>query len=197
MPSAGKGSIYERKHQAHLKLLEKMIAESMPVRIGETRSMSDAFMLLRSYNMIGDFLAYQFATDLNYSTLTNHSEMEFVVPGPGARDGLRKCFETYGGLNESEVIRLVADRQQAEFERLGLTFKSLWGRPLQLIDCQNIFCEVDKYARVRHPEVTGITGRTRIKQRFRESLQSVSIWFPPKWGINEHLTDEVTDVSRV
>ena len=27
-------------------------------------------------------------------------------------------------------------------------FRDLWGRPLQLIGCQNLFCEVDKYARV-------------------------------------------------
>lgn len=31
---------------------------------------------------------------------------------------------------------------------LGLRFRSLAGRRLKLIDCQNLFCEVDKYARV-------------------------------------------------
>ena len=74
-------------------------------------------------------------TDLNYSTLLNFSEMDFVVPGPGARDGLRKCFSDLGGLNEAEMIKMVAERQQAEFGRLGIEFFSLWGRPLQLIDC--------------------------------------------------------------
>jgi alpha-glutamyl/putrescinyl thymine pyrophosphorylase clade 1 len=29
-----------------------------------------------------DFLAYQFITDINYSPLTDFSEMEFTVPGP-------------------------------------------------------------------------------------------------------------------
>src|SRR5258707_9985183 len=42
-------------------------------------------------------------------------------------------------------------------------------RRLQLIDCQNLFCEVDKYARVAHPNIAGRTGRTRIKQKFRMS----------------------------
>ena len=34
-----------------------------------------------------------------------------------------------------------------------LDFQNLWGRRLQLIDCQNLFCEVDKYSRVypAHP----------------------------------------------
>ena len=48
--------------------------------------------------MMGDFLAFQYVIDLNYSPLINFSEMDFVVPGPGARSGFRKCFESYGGL---------------------------------------------------------------------------------------------------
>jgi len=61
------------------------------------------------------------------------------VPGPGARDGLRKCFVDPGGLNEPELIRRMVDLQEKEFERLGLNFQSLWGAPSQLIDCQNLF----------------------------------------------------------
>jgi hypothetical protein len=159
--------------------------------------MRRAFELLLSYQSIGDFLAYQFVTDLNYSPLLNFSEMDFVVPGPGARDGIRKCFTDLGGLNESEIIRVVADRQQAEFEQLGIPFQSLWGRPLQLIDCQNLFCEVDKYARVKHPEVVGITGRTRIKQRYRINRDPVSVWYPPKWGLNERIVSKETYVSSI
>jgi hypothetical protein len=60
----------------------------------------------------------------------------------------------------------------------------LRGRPLQLIDCQNLFCEVDKYARVAHPDIAGHSGRTRIKQRFAPVADRVPAWFPPRWGIN-------------
>ena len=88
------------------------------------------------------------------------------MPGPGARDGIRKCFRDTGGLNECEIIQWTMERQDQEFSRLGLDFQSLWGRPLQLIDCQNLFCEVDKYSRVKHPEIIGITGRKRIKQKY-------------------------------
>ena len=83
------------------------------------------------------------------------------------------------------MIRVMADRQEVEFERLGLTFQTLWGRRLQLIDCQNLFCEVDKYARVVHPEATGAAGRTRIKQKFKAHEDPIEYWFPPKWGIND------------
>ena len=157
--------------------------------------MRQAFEILRSYPMIGDFLAYQFVTDLNYSEICDFSEMEFVVPGPGARDGIHKCFSDLGGLSESDIIRLITDRQEYEFERLGLTFRSLWGRHLQLIDCQNLFCEVSKYARVRHPSVTGVNDRTRIKQVYRPSDTPVEYWFPPKWNINSLVTAAVRTSS--
>jgi thymidylate kinase len=187
MPSGSRAFATARKYQAHLKLLERMMEEELPLRLAEVRTMLEGFQLLRSYPMIGDFLAYQYVIDLNYSPLMNFSEMEFVVPGPGAQAGIHKCFSSLGGLNESDLIKVVTDRQQEEFARLGLTFPSLWGRPLQLIDCQNLFCEVDKYARIKHPEITGISRRTRLKQRFRVNPARIDYWYPPKWGLNKKI----------
>ena len=193
MPSGSSAFGYRQKHRNHLKLLERMMDDEVPYQIAGAASMRQAFEILRSYPMIGDFLAYQFVTDLNYSEICDFSEMEFVVPGPGARDGIHKCFSDLGGLSESDIIRLVTDRQEYEFERLGLTFRPLWGRRLQLIDCQNLFCEVSKYARVRHPEVTGVNDRSRIKQVYRPSNKPMEYWFPPKWGINNSLTGASDD----
>jgi hypothetical protein len=187
MPSGGRDSPYSRKHQMHLHLLHKMLDDGLPERISQAGSMQRAFSLLRAYPTIGDFLAYQFITDLNYSTVTDFSEMEFVVPGPGAKDGLRKCFSDFGGLTEPEVIKFVTDRQEECFAAVGVHFPTLWGRRLQLIDCQNLFCEVDKYARVAHPEFSGDSGRTRIKQKFRPFRTMLKPWFPPKWGLNERI----------
>jgi thymidylate kinase len=186
MPSGGKHG-ESKKHRNHLRLLKMMLADGVPIRLTRMKRMRDAFELLLSYPMIGDFLAYQYVTDLNYSCLTDFSEREFVVPGPGARDGIRKCFTNLGGLDEADIIRMVTDRQNLEFERRGIDFQSLWGRPLQFIDCQNLFCEVDKYARYAHPEVIGITGRTRIKQMFRCTPSAIEYWYPPKWHLNESL----------
>ena len=117
------------------------------------------------------------------AVVLDFSEMEFVVAGPGARDGIRKCFKDTAGLTEAEVIQVMAERADAEFERLGMRFQSLWGRPLQLIDCQNVFCEVSKYARVAHPEVTGESGRTRIKQKYTPGIAPIPQWYPPKWEL--------------
>ena len=177
------------KHQNHLLLLERMMADQLADRLTQTRTMQEGFEKLRAYPTVGDFLAYQFITDINYSELTDFTEMDFVVPGPGARDGLRKCFVDTGGLNEPELIRLMADLQEKEFERLDLDFQSLWGRRLQLIDCQNLFCEIDKYARVAHPEIAGRTGRTRIKQKFVPALDPIELFYPPKWELNQEIRE--------
>ena len=187
MPSGGRLFGRSRKHESNLLLLDNMMREGVPRRLTAMPSMKQAFELLKSYPMIGDFLAYQYVTDINYSQLMSFSEMEFVMPGPGAKDGIRKCFTSLGGLTEADIIRMVAKRQVEEFDRLGIEFQPLWGRPLQLIDCQNLFCEVDKYARLAHPEVMGITGRTRIKQVYRPNLEPVEYWYPPKWGLNERV----------
>lgn len=187
MPPGTKAFNKPFKHQNHLLLLEKMMEESLPERLADVQTMQDGFEQLRAYPTIGDFLAYQLITDINYSEITNFSEMDFVVPGPGALDGLRKCFVDPGGLNESELIRLMADTQEREFERLGLDFESLWGRRLQLIDCQNLFCEVDKYARVVHPTIIGRTKRSRIKQKFVANPEAVVLFYPPKWHVNERI----------
>jgi thymidylate kinase len=190
MPSGTTVFGTSKKHRANLKLLEQMMADEVPLKVRDCRTMFDAFTLLRSYPMLGDFLAYQYVTDLNYSSLTHFSEMDFVVPGPGAKGGISKCFESLGGISESDLIRVVTDRQSEEFQRLGIAFRDLWGRPLQLIDCQNLFCEVDKYSRVKHPEHVGNSGRTKIKQKFRPNLQPLDYWYPPKWGLNDAIERE-------
>jgi hypothetical protein len=191
MPSPPYGE--PRKHRNHLRLLDYMMRDTAPKRVENAKSLAEVFRILRAYPSLGDFLAFQFAIDLNYSQITNFSEMDFVVAGPGARDGIRKCFYDTGGLSDEDVIRLVVDLTDNEFERLQLVFQTLWGRKLQLVDCQNLFCEVDKYARVTHPTIKGLTGRSRIKQKFAPNPSPLPQWYPPKWGLK--LPAIVTDTS--
>lgn len=176
---------HERKHRNHLKLIEYMLADRLVERIHDARSMQELFELLKSYPTIGNFLAYQYTIDINYSDLVDFDEMDFVFPGPGAKDGIRKCFTSTGDLSETDIIKYVTENQHTELQKYNLEFKDLWGRPLKLIDCQNLFCEVDKYARVSHPDVAGISGRQRIKQIYRPNSEPIHYWYPPKWKINE------------
>ncbi|MDZ4849713.1 MAG: putative DNA base hypermodification protein [Pirellulaceae bacterium] len=190
MPSGSRELNSTKKHRSHLQLLEKMMKDEVPKKIADFTNMREGFELLLSYPMIGDFLAYQYITDLNYSEICDFTEMEFAVPGPGAIDGISKCFKSLGGLNETDIIKLVADRQTDEFERLGIEFQSLWGRPLQLIDCQNLFCEISKYSRVSHPKIKGVANRTRIKQKYSAKNEPIAFWYPPKWQINDRIENK-------
>ncbi len=184
MPSGGSSFGSSDKHRNHLSLISLMMKSSFTQRLQDAPSLGKVYELLRGYPTLGPFLAFQLAIDLNYSPVIDFDEMSFVVPGPGARDGIAKCFSSKGGLDEVDIIKLMADRQEAEFAARDLHFERLGGRRLQLIDCQNLFCEVDKYARVVHPSIEGLTGRTRIKQIFEAHSSILRLWFPPKWGIN-------------
>jgi len=189
IPSGSKKNyIGVRKHRFHLLLLNSLIQSRLPLKLNKTTSMKEGFNLLLNIESFGRFLAYQFITDLNYSECFNYSESEFVIPGPGALDGIKKCFVSLGDYSEPDVIKMMMEEQELHFERLSLDFKSLWGRPLQLIDCQNLFCEVDKYSRVAHPDIQGISGRSRIKQKFNPKSNTINVWYPPKWNLNKYIT---------
>lgn len=175
------------KHRGHLHLVRAALSGDLCDTLKHATSLEQVFETLKRLPSFGDFLAFQLAIDLNYSTLIDFPEDSFVVAGPGARDGIAKCFENAAEFATGKIIGLMHDRQDREFERLGLSFQSLWGRPLQLIDCQNLFCEISKYARVAHPDVAGVSGRTRIKQAFKPNETPLPLWFPPKWGLNARL----------
>ena len=181
MPSPRLGS--ERKHSNHLHLLRQLSADGTIDELLTSTSLRALFERLSRVPSFGPFLAFQFAIDLNYTPLFPFSEMDYVVAGPGARDGISKCFTNAGDLPPSDVIRAVTESADEQFEAAGIQFESLWGRPLQLIDCQNLFCEVSKYARVAHPELVGVSGRTRIKQRYVTDVHPFAIGYPPKWGL--------------
>lgn len=192
MPSAGRVYGHKYKHSNHLELLKQMMDDSLFDKVSNTNSLESIFNMLLSYPSLGDFLAFQYTIDLNYSPIANFSEMDFVVAGPGAKSGISKCFESFGDYNYNDIIKWMAENQQIECERLNLELPTLWGRNLQLIDCQNLFCEVDKYLRVSNPSI-GNDGRKRIKQKYTKSKGSISLFFPPKWDINEKIA---TNVNR-
>ena len=184
MPSPAFG--HRHKHTNHLALLERMMTDNLAARLTSSQSLQSVYETIISYPGIGPFLAFQYCIDLNYSTLIDFQEADFVVAGPGALDGIAKCFHNPQSLDPSAVIHFMAQRQEHEFDRLGLTFDGLFGRRLQPIDCQNVFCEVSKYARLAHPNVAGTSGRQRIKQRYRPKIQASlePPFLPPKWRLD-------------
>ncbi len=173
-----------RKHSNHLALLARMMSDRLPERVRQAPDLRTVYESILTYPGIGRFLAFQYAIDLNYSALLDFSENDFVVAGPGALDGISKCFRSPDRSPEW-VIRWVTEQQREETISRGLDFPGLFGRPLQPIDCQNLFCEISKYARVAHPDVVGVANRLRIKQTYR--LVSCGLprpFFPPRWQLN-------------
>jgi hypothetical protein len=173
-----------RKHANHLRLLERIMRDNFAREVTSASSLRSIYEALVSYPGLGRFLAFQYTIDLNYSDFVSFDENDFVVAGPGAKDGIRKCFGREAVGIEEDVIRYMTDTQDEQFSRLELNFPGLFGRRLHLIDAQNLFCEVDKYARVRHPEVAGISGRSKIKQRYSPGGALPKPMFPRRWGLD-------------
>jgi hypothetical protein len=172
---------YRQKHRNHLALVEAMLSSELPARVQDAGGLEEVYELLLSWPLIGPFMAYQLAIDLNYTTLIDFDEDEFTVPGPGAARGLRKVFADLGGLSEAEAIHWLVGYQARCETELEIAPPRLFGRALHAIDAQNLLCEVDKYARVAFPELR--SNRTRIKQRFQPDPDPLPFAFPPKWGL--------------
>ena len=180
MPSPSLG--HRRKHANHIALLEQLVADGTVDAITKARSLQDLYRMLLRIPSFGSFLAYQYAIDLNYSPHFPFDEMEFVVAGPGALRGIEKCFTDTRGLDPVGIIRAMTNSAEVYLSDGAVDFSDLWGRPLHLIDCQNLFCEVDKYARSAHPEID-VGGPRRIKQAFQPEERPLRLGYPPKWGI--------------
>jgi hypothetical protein len=175
---------HRAKHRNHLALVADMFRPGgLGAELGRAQSLSEIFEALISYPMIGPFLGYQIAIDLNYSAELDFDENEFTMPGPGALRGIGKVFSDTAGRSPQGLIMKMVDRQEEEFARLGLEFEGLFDRPLKAIDCQGLFCETDKYSRAAFPELK--SNRVRIKQEFTPTPTPLKLFFPPKWGINE------------
>ena len=157
----------------------------LPRAVARARSLESIYDVLRSFPLIGPFMAYQLAIDINYSELLDLSENDFTVPGPGAVRGIRKVFPDATPRDMPAIIHRTVTQQESACAEFGITAPKLFGLPLRAINCQNLFCELDKYARVRFPEL--VTNRSRIKTKFAASPEPLALFYPPKWGINDRL----------
>lgn len=171
------------KHLNHVELFKDMfINNNLGPRIRRSANLTVVFLHLRNFPLIGNFMAYQIAIDLNYSEYFDFSENDFTEAGPGAIRGIKKVFLDTNGLTNSEIIMWMVEHQEEEFKKLGYDFKGLFGRPIHAIDAQGLFCETDKYCRVAAPELK--SARSRIKSRYQASSVPIELFFPPKWKLN-------------
>lgn len=172
-----------RKHLNHVELFKDMfVNQRLGKKIITAKSLEEVYQFLHTFPLMGDFMSYQTAIDLNYSELVNFSENDFTKAGPGALRGIKKVFISTEGYTTEEVIRWMVEHQDEEFEKLGYDFKGLFGRKIHAIDAQGLFCETDKYCRQALPELA--SARIRIKTKFTANKQPIELFFPPKWRLN-------------
>ncbi len=177
---------YASKHEKWLWMVKKEIVETGKIsEILNAGSLEEIYEILRGCSFIGEFLAYQYSVDINYSPYINFDENSFVKAGIGAIRGIKKCFIEYGETYE-DAIRYTYDNFDILLRKYGFEeFKPLPGRRPKLIDLQNCFCETDKYLRAKMPEL--VVDNVRIKQKYKEASEPIAFFFPPKWNIKVKL----------
>lgn len=186
---------YDEKHRNHVALFKHMFFErSIAQELLNADSLAAIVRILETFPLTGPFMSYQIAIDLNYSDLINFDEDDFTQAGPGALRGIKKAFIDTGDYAPSDIIKRMVDLQELEFHRLDLPFNGLWGRRLHAIDCQGLFCELDKYCREAAPELS--SSRSRIKARFIPSPELIRFCFPLKWGLTIQPSASVGDTVQ-
>lgn len=181
--SHGDYTDYKSKHERWLHMIQQeMLDHSGFQKIQQANSLEDVYYILLKCPFIGEFLAYQYATDFNYSEVIDFKEDSFVKAGIGAQRGIKKCFAVNKKYKLEDYIYHTQEQAQRYREQYGYTeFENLFGRGPTLIDFQNCFCETDKLLRVKLPSAN--LGNKRIKQKYRAKRESIQYFFPPKWKI--------------
>jgi hypothetical protein len=174
---------YPDKHGNHLLALKQAEQSGLFQRILEAQSLRRVANLIQDIPGVGSWLAYQYSVDLNYTPHINFSENDYVVCGPGAKSGITKCYGDIPSSGYEDAVRHMVDSQDWLPAQYGYDFKDLFGRPLHLIDCQNIFCELEKYSRVSHPHLSGKHKTVRFRFAYDPTKPNIRPFFPPKWNL--------------
>lgn len=172
---------YSKKHEVWLNILKtEIINKKFLNSLLNIDTLENLYLQLRDVSLIGDFLAYQYSIDLNYSEIFNFSENSFVKAGIGAQRGLKKCFYNLHPKEYENAIKYISNNFDDLLNYFSINnFRPLYNHQPTLIDLQNCFCETDKYLRKKVPSL--IIGNTRIKQKYSPKKNKIKIFLPPKW----------------
>jgi len=185
MQAAQKVYGYDLRHQNYLALYREMFQTSdFITRALKCKSLPELYSLIHEFPYMGDFLSYQYATDLNYTPIWEFDENEMALATIGSQRGIEKLL---GGVRPTlegykTVIRFYVHNQH------DMGFTNLFGRPLHPIDMQNVFCELDKYTRISHPEVQAASRQSntpRIKNSYKSTGGPYALMFPSYWAISK------------
>jgi len=160
-------------------------------RLLACQSAEAAFLELRSVYGFGTFLAYQVLVDLLYPLKINggkpilpFSHNDWAIAGPGAQRGIKILLPAEMKSMDLQIMRWLHEHQQAEFERLHLSFPYLHDQhrepiPISLSNIENCLCEFHKYIKIRNG--TG-RGRRRFVARGDNELMT---WLPTPSNLDQ------------
>lgn len=179
-----------RKAAAYMQTLDFMLRERYPERLQALApNWTEAMKLMNKTMNMGGFLSYQYLTDLGYTEAYDYPEDTYTFAGPQAREGI---YQTYGRKNFVTQIARNYEVQNAEFKQWGLDFRGIPGRPLQMIDIQNLFCEFTKYAKLTGMMTENFlygsgrgegSSKNKRFRYYRPNLTPMPIVLPAKWGL--------------
>jgi len=128
------------------------------------------------------FLAYSTPSNLAYAPQLTFSEMDFVVPGPGARDGSASAFGRSRDGIEAEIIRYMAETQQTLHPPRSVLCRAE-GPSAAADRLPEPVLRVRQVRPVAHPWIAGITTQPHqagLPARRPRPCGRV----PFKWGLN-------------
>lgn len=182
----GTHSLYNHlryKHEKWLSMVKNEFIENKIIyQVLNSTSLEEIYTSLKQCSFIGEFIAYQYAIDFNYSPIFNFDENSYVKAGIGAIRGIKKCFSGINKKDYENAIHYTLDNFEDLQNKYGYTdFTGLFERKPTLIDLQNCFCETDKYLRAKLPEL--VIDNKRIKQRYSPVENTYKLSFPLSWKL--------------
>lgn len=137
-------------------------------RMLHSSNQKECFEIIKEIPGFADFLAYQVFVDCTYIKEFPFSENEFVVAGPGCKNGLDKLFDKPEDVSYEELLFYFRDNLpdlfcvvelsvDEKFDPLNLFYDiPLEDRNVNIMSLENCMCEFSKYKRT----VNG-TGRPK------------------------------------
>lgn len=115
----------------------------------------DIYEYFKTVPGLGSFLAYQIFVDITYCPECTVSENEFVVAGPGCKEGLKLLFQKRAGLSPEELLFWLRDNWNSLCNEYNIEwdvdeiFPDIpeQDRYMNVMSLQNCFCELSKYHR--------------------------------------------------
>lgn len=117
----------------------------------DSRSLKNSHQILRGYDGIGDFIAYEVVTDLRHTSFLRNAKdiMTWANPGPGAKRGLNRVFGREVG---ESLTSFQANEEMQNLLRIckeALYHEDPMFADLEMRDIEHSLCETDKYLRAK------------------------------------------------